>query len=97
MTAGGDVIVHGRSTLPSGTWLASELWSNGELQAWWPSDACMPVDNGTWRMVVRLGEGEVPGELDRPAQYMLRAYQQNGPDITAVFAFDLAGPPTVEP
>jgi hypothetical protein len=48
-------------------------------------------------MVVRLGAGEVPAELDRSAQYVLRAYQQNGPDITTVFAFDLAGSPTAEP
>jgi hypothetical protein len=97
VTAGEQIVVLGRSTLPDGTRLGSELWADGEVQAWWPGDACMRVGNGTWQMVVRLGEGEVPGELDRSAQYMLRVYQQNCPDIVAVFAFDLAGPPTAEP
>ena len=71
--------------------------SDGENQAWWPGEACVAVENGMWQMVARLGEGEVPAELDRSAQYMLRVFQQNGPNIVAVFAFDLAGPPTAEP
>jgi hypothetical protein len=48
-------------------------------------------------MAVQLGTSESPAELDRSAQYMLRVFQQNGPNIVAVFAFDLAGPPTAEP
>jgi hypothetical protein len=97
VTAGEQIVVHGRSTLPGGTCLGSELWADGEVQAWWPGDPCVAVENGTWQMVIRLGEGEVPAELDRSAQYMLRVFQQNGPNIVAVFAFDLAGPPTAEP
>jgi hypothetical protein len=97
VTAGEQIVVHGRSTLPDGTCLGSELWADGENQAWWPGEACVAVKNGTWQMVVRLGEDAVPEELDRSAQYMLRIFQQNGPNIVAVFAFDLAGPPTAEP
>jgi hypothetical protein len=97
VTAGEHVVVHGQSTLPGSTCLGSELWADGELQTWWPGDACVPVEGGTWQMTARLGAGDVPSELDRSAQYMLRVYQQNGPDIAAVFAFDLAGPPTKEP
>jgi hypothetical protein len=95
--AGEEIVVRGRSTLPDGTCLGSELWADDELQEWWPGDACVPVDNGTWRMVVRLGEGDAPTQLDQSALYILRAYEQDGADITAVFAFDLAGPPTAEP
>jgi hypothetical protein len=94
VTAGEQIVVRGRSTLPDGTCLGSELWADGELQAWWPGDACVPVENGAWQMVILPGVGEVPAQLDRSAQYMIRVYQQNGPDITAVFAFDLVGPPT---
>jgi hypothetical protein len=97
VTAGEQIVVHGRSTLPDGTCLGSELWADGENQAWWPGDACVAVENGTWQMVIRLGTSEAPAELDRSAQYMLRVYQQNGPDVSAVLAFDLAGPPTAEP
>jgi hypothetical protein len=97
VTAGEQVIVQGRSTLPDGTCLGSELWADGENQPWWPGDTCVAVENGAWHMVVPLGAGGVPAELDPSAQYMIRAYQQNGPDIVAVFAFDLAGPPEPEP
>jgi hypothetical protein len=97
VTAGEQVVVHGQSTLPGGTCLGSELWADGERQTWWPGDACVPVEGGTWQMTVRLGVGDVPSDLDRSAQYMLRVYQQNGPDIAAVFAFDLGGPPTPNP
>jgi hypothetical protein len=48
-------------------------------------------------MTIQLGTDEVPAELDPSAQYMLRVYQQNGPDIVSVFAFDLVGPPPPEP
>jgi hypothetical protein len=97
VTAGEQIVVHGQSTLSDGTCLGSELWADGELQAWWPSVICVPVHKGAWEMNVRLGSGEVPAVLDPSAQYMLRVYQQNGPDIVSVFAFDLAGPPAPEP
>jgi hypothetical protein len=97
VAAGEQIVVSGQSTLPDGTCLGSELWADGDLQAWWPGDACVPVEAGRWQMVVRLGRGEVPSQLNPLAQYMLRAYEQNGPDLVAVFAFDLGGPPTPEP
>lgn len=93
VTAGEQIIVRGRSTLPDGTCLGSELWADGENQAWWPGEACVPVEIGAWEMVVRLRTGGVPAELDTSVQYMLRVYQHNGPNIVAVFPFDLAGPP----
>jgi len=97
VTAGKQIVVRGRSTLPDGICLGSELWANGENQVWWPEDTCVAVENGAWQLVVPLGTGEAPAELDRSAQYMLRAFQQNGPNIVTVFPFDLAGPPTPEP
>lgn len=94
VTDGEQIVVHGQSTLPDGTCLGSELWAGGELQPWWPGEVCVPVEAGTWQIVVPLGAGEVPAELDRSAQYMIRVFQQNGPNIVSVFALDLAGPPT---
>jgi hypothetical protein len=93
VTPGEQIAVHGQSTLPDDTCLGSELWAAGTRQSWWPGDACVLVQNGVWQMSVRLGSDGVPAELDPSAQYMLRVYQQNGPDIVSVFAFDLAGPP----
>jgi hypothetical protein len=57
----------------------------------------VPVQNGVWRLSVLLGQNGAPAELDATAQYMLRAYQQNGPSIVAVFPFDLVGPPKPDP
>ncbi|MGC9332689.1 MAG: hypothetical protein ACP5JJ_00955, partial [Anaerolineae bacterium] len=94
VTAGEEIVVYGQTTLPEGTCLGSELWDDGEPQAWWPGDECVAVEDGAWQMVVEMGAGDVPAELDPSAQYVLRAYQQGGPDIVAVFVFDLAGPPT---
>jgi hypothetical protein len=91
---GEQVTVSGRSTLPDGTCLGSELWADGELAAWWPADACALVDRGTWELVVPLGAGQAPAALDPNVQYMLRAFLPGGPNIVSVFAFDLAGPPT---
>jgi hypothetical protein len=97
VTAGEQIAVYGRSTLPDGTCLGSELWGDGELEAWWPGGDCVPVEGGSWRMVVALGQAGAPAEVDPSAQYMLRFFQQNGPNIVAVFAFDLSGPPAAEP
>jgi hypothetical protein len=92
-----QVIVHGQSTLPNGTCLGTELWADGELQTWWPTDACARVQDGAWQLAVPLGAEGAPNELDPTAQYMLRAWLPGGPNIVSVFAFDLAGPPTPEP
>jgi len=88
VTAGEQIVIHGGSTLPAGTCLGSELWADGENQAWWPGGACVMVENGAWQMAVRLGAGEIPAEIDSSAQYRLRTFQQNGRNIVAVFPFD---------
>jgi hypothetical protein len=90
---GEQVMARGRSTLPDGTCLGSELWAGGELAAWWPADVCAQVDRGAWQLVVPLGVGQAPAALDPDVQYMLRAFLPGGPNIVSVFAFDLAGPP----
>ena len=95
--SGKQVIARGKSTLPDGTCLGTELWAGGELQTWWPSDACAQVQEGAWQLTVPLGAGGAPKELDPTVQYMLRAYQPGGPNIVSVFPFDLAGPPTPNP
>jgi hypothetical protein len=57
----------------------------------------MLVQNGAWQLSVLLGQDGAPEKLDATAQYILRAYQQNGPNIVSVFPFDLTGPPTPNP
>ena len=92
VVAGEQIVVRGESTLPDGTCLGSELWADGVPQPWWPGEDCIFVEDGTWQMVVPLGTGEAPATLDATAQYVLRAFQQGGPNIVSVLAFDLSGP-----
>ena len=92
----GQVIFTGQSTLPDGTYVQTQLFADGEPETWWPSESCVPVQDGAWWIVVPLdGEG-APGELDPAVQYMLRAWAQDNPSIEVAFWFDLAGPPTPE-
>jgi hypothetical protein len=95
--AGDKIIVHGLSTLPDGTCLVTELYADGELQTWWPTDECVEVQEGTWQLSVPLAEGLTPEALDPTVQYMLRAFLPGGPNIVSVFPFDIAGPPTSPP
>lgn len=95
--AGAAVTVRGISSLPDGSCLNSELWADGVEQAWWPGDECVPVEEGAWQMVVPLDTGGAPAELDPEVQYMLRVFLRGGPDISATFPFDLAGPPVEAP
>jgi len=95
--AGDQIIVHGESTLPEGTCLSTELYADGELQTWWPTESCTPVQDGTWQLSVPLGEGLAPEALDSTVQYMLRAFLPGGPNIVSIFPFDIAGPPTSAP
>lgn len=86
-----QVVVRGKSTLPDGTCVSTELWADGALQTWWPTDACAPIEQGAWELVVPLETGQA---LQPGVQYMVRAYQPGGPDIVNTFPFDLDGPPT---
>ena len=97
VTAGEQIAVQGQSTLPDGTCLGSELRADGELQTWWPGDACAAVMDGVWQMVVPLAAGGVPPQLGPSAEYVLRVFQQNRTDVATLFAFDLAGPPAPNP
>jgi hypothetical protein len=85
------VIVRGTSSLPEGTCVSTELWADGALQSWWPSDACAPVQQGKWELMVPLDPDQT---LQPGVQYMVRAYQPGGPNVVSTFPFDLGGPPT---
>jgi hypothetical protein len=92
-----QIIVRGHSTLPDGTCLGTELWADGVLQPWWPTDTCVLIQEGRWELSVPLGEGMAPEGLDPTVQYVLRAWLPGGPNIVSVFPFDIAGPPTSVP
>lgn len=90
---GERVSFSGRSTLPDGACLLTQLSADGERVAWWPEATCVTVEDGEWTAVVPLGEGGAPEELDTAVQYTLRVWYREDPAIDAVMSFDLAGPP----
>ena len=89
-----QVIVQGSSNLPAGTCVNVELWADGVQQAWWPTDTCASVQQGRWQLAVTLENDQV---LKPDVQYVVRAYQPDGPDIVATFPFNLNAPPAPAP
>jgi hypothetical protein len=84
-----QIVIRGKSALPDGTCLNTELWADGAPLTWWPTETCAPIRQGTWELAVSLGEGQA---LQPGVQYMVRTYQPGGPNIVSTFPFDLDGP-----
>jgi hypothetical protein len=93
----GRLVLRGNSTLPEGTCLHTQLFVDGKGQPWWPTFARARVRGGTWQMVVPLGKGGAPDELDRALPYTLTAWKQGDPSVQSVFHFDLTGRPAGSP
>ncbi len=92
------VAISGRSALPNGTYIETELLINGQPTDWWPSDQPAKVKDGSWRLTVALGGADTPSTLDTAALYTLHARHAGDPSIASEpFCFDLAGPRTPEP
>ena len=90
----GRIVFTGQSTLPDGTCLQTQLFANDSPVTWWPKDTCAVVQAGGWRLVVRLGAGGTPDELDPAFEYVLRVWQRDDPSVEMdIFPFDLMGPP----
>ncbi|MGD1994207.1 MAG: hypothetical protein PVI59_13525 [Anaerolineae bacterium] len=85
-----QVAVRGTSTLPDDACVSTELWADGAPLLWWLTDACAPVKQGAWELIVPLEQEQA---LQPGVQYMVRAYQPGGPNIVSTFPFDLDGPP----
>ena len=85
-----QLVVRGESTLPEGACVSTELWADGVIQSWGPSETCAPVQDGEWELVVPLEPGQT---LQPGVQYMVRAYKPGGANIVSTFPFDLDAPP----
>jgi hypothetical protein len=83
----------GSTLLPEDTCLLSRLYIDDRPASWWPSDACMPVQEGKWEVHVPLGQEGAPDELDALIQHKLRVWSQGDPSVETEFWFDLSGPP----
>jgi hypothetical protein len=88
-----QIVFAGRSILPEGTCVLTELVADGTTEPWWPTRTCATVEAGEWNIRVPLGEEGAPDELDPSAQYCLRAWERDYPFIHAdLLWFDLVGP-----
>lgn len=79
-----QIAIRGTSTLPDGACVSTELWAEGAPQMWWPRDTSVPVQNGTWQLLVPLGRDGAPPKLDATARYVVRAYQRHSPDVVSM-------------
>jgi hypothetical protein len=91
---GSHIAFEGRSSLPDGTVLRTQLSADDAPVAWWPEEMDVVVEGGQWRVRVPLGEGGAPEALSAEKEYALRVWQRDNPAVEAApFPFDLAGPP----
>lgn len=92
--ASGQIRFEGSSSMPDGTCLQSHLLADEQPVSWWPT-GCIGVQGGSWELVVPLGVGGAPRELDVTKEYALSAWAQIDPTvISEPFYFDLEGPPS---
>jgi hypothetical protein len=88
-----QILFHGSTLLPDGICLLSQLYIDDRPASWWPSDACIPVQEGEWEIRVPLGQEDAPDKLNTLIQHKLRVWSQGDPSVETEFWFDLSGPP----
>jgi hypothetical protein len=96
----GQFTLAGKSTLPDGTCLHTQLFCQDEPLSWWPADTCVTVQGGAWRISVSLQERGAPYERPPEGDYTLVAYQEGRRIASDVFAIENGGPyvpPTAVP
>lgn len=85
----------GRTTLPEGACIQTQLTIDGEPASWWPAETCADRQEGEWQIAVAFAEAGAPDTLDDSARYMLRAWASADPtNMAEPFYFDLIGPPS---
>jgi hypothetical protein len=93
ITQGTGIYLSGRSTIPAGECIRTELLADGKPVDWWPGDVCVEVDVGQWEMLVGLGHDNAPAQLPPGVQYEIHAWWPAQPDtVSTRFPFDLDGP-----
>ncbi len=91
---GEQINFSGRTSVPEGECLYSQLYQNETLVEWWPAGKCFPVTGMDWTISVSLGEEGVPEDLDRHAEYTLKVWWPGEPEVASnFFTFDLSSPP----
>jgi hypothetical protein len=89
---GAGIYVSGRSTLPDGECVQTELLANSKNVDWWPRDVCVAVDAGRWEILTALGRAGAPERLEPGNAYEVHAWWPKEPSETLTrFPFDLNG------
>jgi hypothetical protein len=83
-----EIRIHGKSNLPNGTCINTELWSDDMKLAWWPDGKCATINQGNWELTVLL----VSEKLKPDVQYVVHAYQPGSQQNDVTLAFDISGP-----
>jgi hypothetical protein len=83
-----QIVLSGKSSLPNGTCLHTQLFTGRKPEAWWPTFACASVQDGAWQMLVPLSCGGAPDELDQTLQYTLCAWMRGDPTTQSVLEVD---------
>ncbi len=90
---GAGVFVSGRSNLPNGECVKTELLADKKVVEWWPRDTCIEIDSYQWEMLVALGRNGAPERLDPNVEYEIHAWWPKNPAaVSTRFPFDLNGP-----
>jgi len=93
VSGGRQVQFRGRSTLPDGTIVQTQLFGDGVALEWWPAGEQAVVHDGQWSVRVTLESAGDVSPLDPDVNYTLRAWAADDLAlISAAFPFDLAGP-----
>jgi hypothetical protein len=90
---GSWVIVSGKTTLPDGMVLHSQLYEDNVPLSWWPVNKDIQAANGEWAITVPLGENGAPSALAKGPGYWIRIWSKENPDIRGLMYFDLIGLP----
>jgi hypothetical protein len=90
---GEGIYVSGRSTIPNGECVKTELLANTQSVDWWPRDICIAVDGGRWEILAGLGRSGAPERLDPSTAYELRAWwPKKQAETLTRFPFDIKAP-----
>jgi hypothetical protein len=93
VSQGAGIYVAGRSSLPNGECIKTELLANQEAVKWWPRDVCVEIDLHQWEILAALGRNGAPERLDPNLKYKIHVWWPKDPAaISTEYPFDLNGP-----
>lgn len=87
----GDIAFSGRTQLPDGTLLNSQLFEGVNPVAWWPSDLDIEVKEGEWSVSLHADETGIIHDLSEGPFYTFTIWEKWHPSVSKTAWFDLLG------